>query len=250
MQTLEPLVFQLWWVAAIVLCIVVVGSIVQAGLGMGFGLTVAPLLALIDPIMVPVPALFMGAATAILGAYSEHEKIVWKEVGIGMIGRLTGILFGLFILVNMVSRDMFSLVFGIIILGAVILSVAGWSLAFNMRNLLSMGIVSGFTGIITSVGAPPLALIYQHRTADQSRATLAAFFAFGGVTSLIILYAVGYGRVDHFWLALFMAPAAFIGTWFGRRLKGKFDARYRSFLLAIAGFAALLLIIRGLGLFA
>ena len=245
-STIEPLVFQSLWVAIAVLTIVAFGSIVQAGLGMGFGLTVAPVLALIDPVLVPVPALYPGMATAVLGALSEKQNIVWNEVGIGMAGRFTGRLVGSVILLQMTDRSTFSLVFGIIILFAVILSIAGWRLQLNTKNLLSMGFISGFTGVITSVGAPPLALIYQHRPAIQTRATLAAFFAFGGAASLLILYATGWAGIDHLWMALFMAPAAILGTWIGRKLRGRFDSRYRRFLLAIAAFASVMLIMRGL----
>ena len=243
---LEPHVFASLWVTMAITLIVLAGSVVQAGLGMGFGLTVAPVLALIDPVLVPVPALFMGTATAIVGALGERPNIVWQEVGIGMAGRATGIVTGAFVLLQMTSNSTFSLVFGTIILCAVGLSLAGWKLALTLRNLLAMGFVSGFTGVITSVGAPPLALIYQHRPAIETRATLAAFFAFGGIASLTMLYASGWAQLSHLWIAMFMAPSAIAGTLIGRRLRGKFDRRYRHFLLGIAALAAVLLIIRGL----
>lgn len=243
---LEPHVFASVWVTMAIVLIVMSGSIVQAGLGMGFGLTVAPVLALIDPVLVPVPALFMGTVTAIMGAMAERNNVVWREVGIGMTGRTTGILIGSVALLQMTSQSTFSLVFGVIILLAVALSLAGWRLQLTIRNLLAMGFVSGFTGVVTSVGAPPLALIYQHRPAVETRATLAAFFAFGGMMSLIVLYASGWATLSHLWIAMFMAPPAFIGTLIGRKLRGRFDKRYRYFLLAIAAFASVLLIIRGM----
>ena len=115
----------------------------------------------------------------------------------------------------MTSRETFSLLFGLVILLAVALSIAGWRLEITNKNLLSMGFISGFTGVITSVGAPPLALIYQHRPANPTRATLSAFFAIGGLASLIILNAVGWATLTHLWLALIMAPAALLGSWIG-----------------------------------
>jgi uncharacterized membrane protein YfcA len=57
---IEPLVFNSLWIAATVLVIVTIGAIIQAGLGMGFGLTVAPVLALVDPALVPAPALYLS----------------------------------------------------------------------------------------------------------------------------------------------------------------------------------------------
>ncbi len=226
--------------------IVFAGSVVQSGLGMGFGLTAAPVLALLDPVLVPVSALYLGTATSIAGALSERANIAWREVTICLSGRISGILAGLFILISLTSLATFSLVFGLVILFAVLLSIAGWQLKLNMRNLFAMGIVSGFTGVITSVGAPPLALIYQNQPAVQTRATLAAFFALGGIASLIVLHLAGLASLTHFWLAILIAPAAILGTWSGRRMKGRFDRRYRVFLLAIAVLASLMLIYRGL----
>ena len=241
-----PLVFTHLWAAVAVSLIVFFGAIVQSGLGMGFGLTVAPVLALIDPLMVPAAALFLGMATAIASAVREHTRIAWSQVGMGMVGRTTGIACGGFALVWLTDRSLFDLVFGSLIMVAVILSVLGLRLALNTRNLLSMGWVSGFTGIITSVGAPPLALIYQGEDPATARPTLGAFFSFGGLISLLVLYAVGWAGWQSFVLALFMAPSAIAGTLAGRRMQGRFDARYRGLLLAIAALAAILLMVRGL----
>ena len=246
MLEFEPQLFQSAWIAIAVVSIIFAGAIVQAGLGMGFGLTVAPILALLDPVLVPVSALYLGTVTSVAGAWSERSNIVWREAGICLTGRASGILIGLYVLIGLTSLKTFSLVFGTIILFAVLLSAAGWQLALNLRNLFAMGMVSGFTGVITSVGAPPLALIYQHQPATKSRATLATFFALGGFLSLVALHVVGLANLTHFWLALFMAPAAIAGTLAGRRLKTGFDCRYRVFLLGIAVMASLMLIYRGL----
>lgn len=247
MTTLEPLIFSDPLAAIAVLAIVFAGAVVQAGLGMGFGLTVAPALALIDPALVPASALYMGTATAAIGAMNERSGIVWREVGIGMAGRFAGIIAGLAVLISITDLSTFSLIFGCIILAAVLISVAGWQLALNTANLLGMGFVSGLMGIVTSVGAPPLALIYQSQDPAAARPTLAAFFMFGGALSLALLYASGLAGLTSFLGALFIAPAAFLGTFMGRRSRGRFDARYRPILLVIAGAASILLILRGIG---
>lgn len=246
MADIEPLVFSQPLIAIAVLLIVCFGSIIQAGLGMGFGLSAAPVLALIDPALVPAAALYLGASTAIAGALSERGTIVWREVGVGMAGRASGIAMGLVVLVFLITdRSLFQFAFGIIIAFAVILTVLGWQLAMNDRNLISMGVVSGFMGVVTSVGAPPLALIYQSQDPATARPTLATFFAFGGLLSLAGLYLTGIAGLDDLWMALFMAPAALIGTAFGRKLRGRFSNRYKPLLLALSGTAALLLIIKG-----
>ncbi len=221
------------------------GAIVQAGLGMGFGLAVAPLLALLDPALVPASALYLGMATALFGAIRERENIAWSQVGVGMLGRSSGILCGVVALIYMTDRSTFQLVFGLLIAFGVLLSAFGWQLKLTLGSLVSMGGISGLMGVITSVGAPPLAIIYQNEDPKTARPTLAAFFAFGGAISLTALYLTGWAGLREFWMACAMAPAAILGTLVGRGLKGRFDASYRPLLLVVAGIASVLLIMRG-----
>jgi uncharacterized membrane protein YfcA len=231
---------------AAVLAVVFVAAIVQVGLGMGFGLTAAPLLALIDPGLVPAPTLFLGLATASWGAWRERDAIAWREVGTGVPGRIVGVAAGAALLAVMPGRAGFDLAFGAMIAVAVALSLSGRRIAFSAKSLLGMSTLSGLMGTLTSVGAPPLALIYQDRPARQARPTLAAFFAVGCCLSLLGLWLAGWAGPAELGLALLMAPAMLAGVAVAGRLKGRLDRRYRPALLSVAGLAALVLIARGL----
>ena len=233
------------WQTVAVLFVVAAGAVVQAGLGMGFGLTAAPLLAIVAPAFVPVATLWLGGATALAGALRERRGIAWREVGLGSAGRVVGVILGVTVLVRLGAGGGFSLAFGLVIGTAVALSALGFRLAMNARNLTAMGLVSGFMGAITSVGAPPLALIYQSVPPDRARPTLAAFFVLGCLLNLVGAYGAGYGTGQDIARALFMAPAALVGTLVGQRLRGRLDASFRPFLLGIAGLASLFLVARG-----
>jgi uncharacterized membrane protein YfcA len=234
------------WLVALVFVIVWFAAIVQVGLGMGFGLTAAPLLALLNPDLVPAPALVLGMLTASWGAYREREAIVWNEVLTGIFGRITGVAIGAFVLAAMTDGKTFMLVFGLMIGLAVILSVGGWKFAFSRLRLVGVSTLSGFMGTITSVGAPPMALIYQHRPPATARPTLAAFFALGCLFSLTGLAMAGRFGWHDLALAGWMLPPMLAGILSARYLGGRFDRRYRPALLAISGTAAVVLIIRGL----
>jgi uncharacterized protein len=234
------------WLIIPILAIVFAAAVVQVELGMGFGLTAAPLLALIDPALIPASTLFLGLATASWGAWSERDAIRWREVLTGVTGRLAGVAAATLILANLADRSTIMLVFGLMIGLAVLLSIAGWKLAFSHRSLAAMATLSGVMGTITSVGAPPLAIVYQHRPAKEARPTLAAFFALGCAISLCGLYLAGWAGPGDLGLALLMAPAMLGGLAFARRLRGRFDERYRPALPTISGVAALILIFRGL----
>ncbi|WP_020680614.1 sulfite exporter TauE/SafE family protein [Marinobacterium rhizophilum] len=234
------------WLLLAIFVIVTLGTVVQSGLGMGFGLVAAPLLALIDPVLVPVPALFMGMLTSVWAALHERPSIRWNEVGVGVAGRFTGVLAATLVLASMADPKFFMLVFGMLIVMALLLSLSGWQLAFSRRALFGMANLSGFMATITSVGAPPMALLYQGRPAGEARPTLSAFFALGGVVSLAGLYLSGWAGLRETQAAAMLLPPMLLGLYIARRLKGRFDSRYRAALLLMSGFAALLLIFRGL----
>ncbi len=234
--------------ALIVLVFVVVmfGAFVQAGLGMGFGQAAAPLLALIDPQLVPGPVLMIGFATACWGAWREREQIVWSEVWTGSIGRIFGAAAATAVLAILTGRNTFMLIFGVLIGVSVLISAAGWRLPFNRTNLVAMASISGLTGTITSIGAPPLAIVYANQDPKQARPTLSAFFAFGCAISLAGLFITGWSKPSDISVAILMAPAMIAGTIIAGLVKDRFDKRYRGLLLALAGAAAIVLIARGL----
>jgi uncharacterized membrane protein YfcA len=234
------------WLLAAILVIVFLGAIVQFGLGMGFGLTVAPMLAIIDPELVPAPTLFLGLMTAFIGAVRERHDIVWQEVGTGIFGRILGIAVAVLILASLPDRSIFELLFGLLVGLAVLFSIAGWRLNFSPINIGAMGIVSGIMGTITSVGAPPMAIVYQDKAANRARPTLAAFFALGCALSLLGLFLSGWADETDFLIALIMVPGVGAGYLASRLLKGSFDSRYRRYLLAITMLASIILIVRGL----
>ena len=242
----DPLIFSSLWIAILVAIIIVSGAIVQAGMGMGFGLTVAPLLALIDPALVPATTLYLGMFTATLGVIREPHAIEWGEVKWGALGRLVGVFVGGVVLVGLTDLKTFSLVFGLVVGIAVLMTALGWQLAFTSLNLFSMSCVSGAMGIITSVGAPPMALLYSQRPPDTARPTMAAFFAIGCGLSILGLLIMGWSSWRDLATACLMVPGVLFGTFLARKFQTKFDKRYRGILLTIAGIASLLLIIRGI----
>lgn len=226
--------------------VVVFAAIVQAGFGMGFGQAAAPLLALIDPHLVPVPVLFISFATSGWAAWHERDGINWGEVRVGTLGRGIGVVAGTALMAALTDPKMFMLIFGGMIGLGVLVTMLGKPLPFGRPALVSMGTLSGLMGTITSIGAPPMALVYQGRTPQEARPTLAAFFAIGCALSLVGLYVSGWAGVSDILLALGMVPAMVLGTLIARRIGSRFDRRFRQVLLLVSGIAAVTLIYRGL----
>jgi uncharacterized membrane protein YfcA len=113
-------------------------------------------------------------------------------------------------------------VFAFLVLIGVILSVIGWNVMPTPGTLFTAGATSGVMGSITSIGGPPMALVYQHRSGPELRATLALFFVFGSALSIFLLSIAGeIGRGD-VRTAAALLPAMLVGyfasRWVGRWL--------------------------------
>jgi uncharacterized protein len=175
---------------------VIVGACVQGSVGFGFGLIAAPVAALVDTRFVPGPLLFSGVVLAVLVALRERGALDWFGIRWAIFGRVPGTLLGGWAVVVLPERGLVIL-FASAILAAVALSLAGWTLRPDPPTLLGAGATSGFMGTVTSIGGPPMALVYQRHTGAQLRATLALFFVVGAAFSLFVLCVAGqFGAVE------------------------------------------------------
>jgi hypothetical protein len=112
---------------------------------------------------------------------------------------------------------------------------------------VATGVVSGAMGTATSIGGPPLALLYQHHEGPVLRATLAATFALGTALSVVGLALAGAIEGWHVWLAAALMPGTLAGVAASNRLVGRVDGAWlRPAVLAFASIAAALAVARGL----
>lgn len=222
--------------------VVFIAAIVQSVLGMGFGQVAAPLLFLINADFVPVPILIMGMAVAALSSVKGRQDVALGELGLALGGRIVGSVVAALVLAQMAGQTVFSLLFASLILLAVGLSVGRWHIVPSPKMLLLAGTASGVMGTITSVGAPPMGIVYQHSPGAKVRATLNAFFALGTVASLAALGWFGLLHPEHLMLAIILAPALLAGTWVSTHLTGFSDVRFRKLVLGISVVSALAII--------
>lgn len=241
-------IFELFTLQEILLCCgaVLVASILQITIGMGFGMLAAPLIALVKPEIVPGSILVMGLVVAFSGAWQERGNILPVELRMGIGGRLIGSAMAFAILLLIPSIDVFLIIFGSVMLFAILLASSGWQLPFTNKSLLNLSVVSGLMGTLTGVGAPPMALIYHTRPADVVRPTLNAFFGAACVLGLLSLAFSGWLTFDDVLAAFFLLPAMLLGILIGSRLRTKSSVWLSKALLALSGGASLLLILRGL----
>ncbi|MEU0491984.1 sulfite exporter TauE/SafE family protein [Nocardiopsis sp. NPDC006139] len=183
----------IWTFAAVAALAIVVGAVVQSTVGLGLGLVGAPVLSLLDPTLVPGALLVAVIVLPALTLIQEREHVDWRGIAWGLPARLPGTVLGVWVVAALPPRALAGAV-GAMVLIAVALSLRSFRVRITPVSLVAAGALSGFAGTATSIGGPPMALLYQYEEPARVRATLAAFFLFGGALSLTAL-GIG-GQLD------------------------------------------------------
>ena len=222
------------------------GTMIQATLGFGLGLIAAPVLGVIDTRFVPGPLLLLVVVLTAVVAWRERAALDVHGMKWAIVGRIVGTI-GAVMLLSRLDGDGLSFVLGASILLGIALSVSRWYLRPNARTLLGAGALSGAMGTLTSVGGPPMALVYQRAGAATLRSTLAAFFLFGAILSLVALTSSGQlGRAE-FHDGLLLAPGLAVGLVLARPCAQFLDHRLtRPAVLLLSGTAAATLVVQSL----
>jgi uncharacterized membrane protein YfcA len=232
-------------VFAVLALAVTMGGVVQGAVGLGLGLVAAPVATLVDPALMPGVMLWLAAAYPVMTLVRDWRATDWRGLSWAFAGRLPGTAVGVGV-VSIVSARLLGLLVGVIVLVAVVLTWQVVTLPMRRGVLFGAGIVSGVTGTATSIGGPPLALVYQHVSGARLRATLATYFFFGALLSLLGLAGVGeLDASDGVW-ALALAPFLVLGFLLADTVRRHVDAgRTRAAVLVICAASALALIVRG-----
>jgi uncharacterized membrane protein YfcA len=229
---------------AIVTTVVAIAAALQAGTGMGLALFAAPLLALVDPALVPGPMLCAVVALSVAVGWRERVFIDRRVLGLALSGLLGGSVVGALALVVLAGMHL-AAIFAAAILATVLLSVLGLHPRASVTALLIAGAAAGILGTLFGVHGPPIALVLQHEPPERLRATLCAFFAVGCVISLLALAIVGAFGVSQIGAGLQLMPGAAIGFVCAPILSRVIDRRRaRIAVLTISSLSAVALLLR------
>jgi uncharacterized protein len=233
-----------WAVFAVLAVAVTTGGVVQGAVGLGLGLVAAPVATLVDPDLMPGVMLWLAAAYPVLTLAREGRSTDWRGLTWAFAGRLPGTVLGVAV-VAVVSARLLSLLVGLVVLVAVVLTWQVVALPMRWDVLVGAGVVSGVMGTATSIGGPPLALVYQHVTGARLRATMATYFFVGALLSLLGLAFVGeLDAVDGLW-ALGLAPFLVLGFLLADTVRRHVDAgRTRGAVLSVCAVSAVALVVR------
>ncbi len=223
---------------------VALGALVQSGAGLGLGLVGSPLVTLLDPGLMPGSMLVAGAVLPLVILAREVRHTDWPGVSWALAGRLAGTFAGVWVIAS-VSPRVLGLLVGSVVLAVAAITVAGRALPRTRWTLLGAGVISGASGTSTSIGGPPVALLYAGGSGPQVRASLSAFLFAGNTLAVAALALAGHlpGR-DVAMGAIFLVFAA-AGFAAAARLRRFLDGgRMRTAVLVLASASALVLIVR------
>lgn len=231
---------------AVLACAITLAATLQASIGFGMGMVAAPVVALVAPSLLPATLILLASIVTLMTVIAERQHIDLSGTGWALAGRSVGTILGA-MLVAVASQTFLSLLIAGMVLTGIALTGLGWQPTPARPALVTAGAVSGIFGTATSIGGPPMALMWQGHSGPAMRGTMSAFFLVGSLLSVGALAAAG--SVDRTILAavLALSPASVLGFFLSRHLNRLLDRRRQRILaIAVSGIGAFLLIVREL----
>lgn len=230
---------------ALALVAMAVGAIIQGSIGFGYAFVAVPTLALLYPEAVPVTPLLLALPMTVLMSAREWRSIdatgFFLITGARAIGTAAGVA-----LLILIPANFLSVLVGLLIMAAALLSFFRPSFEVNNKTRLAGGIASGITSTTAAIGGAPLALVYQDRSGAELRSTLAISFVVGILLSLVGLALAGKVESWHFVLALQLLPGLLVGLWTSRLVVERLDEHWlRPAVLIFAAVAGLIVAFLG-----
>jgi hypothetical protein len=226
---------------------VTVGATVQGSIGFGANLLAVPVLAVLEPDALPATLTIWVLPLAVSMAVRERRGIDWNGATAIVAWRIPGTVAGA-ATVAAVSTGTLSVLAGLAVLVAVAVSALSATVPINRLTLAAAGLASGVMGTATSIGGPPLALLYQRREGPVLRSTLGVMFVAGLLISLVGQAVAGVVAGWHVVLALALLPGTAVGVALSGSVSRRIDGpRLRPAVLVLAAVAALVAIAHGLG---
>jgi uncharacterized membrane protein YfcA len=217
---------------------------VQVASGVGGGFVIVPLLAWVDMGLVPGPLIFASLSLSTLMAVRGYRHVDWQHIPSTLIGMAPGSIAGAWIL-TVVPTDRLGVVFGSVILLGILITASGLRVPLTHATAAIAGTLSGIMGTSSGIGAPLLALVYQHESGPALRSTLATLYTGASLLILLVLFGFGKFGLAEAWSGLLLMPGFVAGYWVANHFTARIDqVSSRVTVLIVSGAAAVTLIIR------
>ena len=226
--------------------LVVFAAFLQSLIGLGYVLLVAPFLVLYNPNFVPVPMILCGLFLSLLMVWRDRKSIDFAGVKSAIVGRVFGNLIAVW-LITVISQATFMLIFGALVVTAVILSATNIQFRPTTASVGIAGFFSGIMGTLAGLGGPPMGIVYQNEKGSVIRGTLAGYFILGTVLSLLFLGIAGRITINELKLFSYMVPGIALGFLLSKYAIRSVEHKHiRKAMLAVSFLAAIMVIVKTL----
>ena len=233
-------------VVLVLAVVVALGAFVQSVAGLGLGLLGAPFVALLAPELTPTLLLWLAVPLSLSVLVAEWEHVNWWATKWALPARIPGTALGVW-LVSIFSDRALGIAVAVMVLVAVVLAVRVVELRFTPARLFLAGLAAGTSGTATSIGGPPMAILFAHRSPQETRATLSMFFFVGTVLSVALFAATDQLPAPSLWLSLVFLPLVVGGFVVGVKVRRHVPREtFRRVVLAVCASSAVLLLVRSL----
>jgi uncharacterized membrane protein YfcA len=222
---------------------IAVGAYLQGAAGFGANLLAVPVLVLVDPALVPGPALVSALVLNALVAHRERAVSHLGETWWAIAGRIVGTIVGVVVLA-VVAGDDIGLFVGVVLLLSVVASASHWEVTPTRPVVVGAGVASGFMATTVAVGGPAIAIVYQRSEGPVLRATLARYFVIGTAFSLLALSVGGQFDERSLRLGLLLLPGTVAGFAVSHRLAAVLDRGWtRTVVLSLTVASAIVVLV-------
>ncbi len=219
------------------------GAIVQRAVGFGMILAAFPVLALVEPALLPRTTLMAGASITIYNAWLNRGDVPWREVAWLLVGRAPGMALGFWALTRL-EPSAIAITGGVVIIVSMLVSLASPAVTRTPLTLVVVGTVSSVFGVTLSIGGPYLSLLYQREDGERVRSVLSFMMMTAAPANLLLLFATGQMRAADVRTGLALIPVCFAGLWAGHFVIRWVDERMRPAILWICVFATAMALAR------
>lgn len=226
------------------LIVTFVAAAIQGSVGMGFAMVSVPILALIHPSLAPVPQLLITLPLTVSMAWRERRHIQFSGIGWIVVGRIPGAVVGVGLLA-VATQQTLDIAIALVVIGAVAIIASGFHVKRVPLTEFGAGLASGVSGLVASIGGPPLALLYTRDDGPVVRSNLAAIFTIGLLITISARALSGNITVSDIRVAAILFPALVAGYLVSFRFKNRVSqGAVRNAILLLSLVGAIGLIVR------